>query len=191
MRVYVMLRGPGEFLARRRALQPEIGLGDGRLTVRAIKVVADGALGSRGALLLEPYADEPGTRGLHTVDAGRRSSVSARPWPRLPGRDPRHRRRRQPLRARRLRAAFAGLRRRRRHRFRVEHAQVLAPADVPRFKTLGVLPSMQPTHCTSDMYWADDRLGPERAKGAYLWKTFLTRACPCPRAATRRSSPSP
>jgi predicted amidohydrolase YtcJ len=58
-------------------------------------------------------------------------------------------------------------------RFRVEHAQLLAPSDVPRFKRLGVLPSMQPTHCTSDMYWAADRVGPERVKGAYLWKTFL------------------
>ena len=59
------------------------------------------------------------------------------------------------------------------HRFRVEHAQVLSPSDVPRFARLGVIPSMQPTHCTSDMYWAEARLGPERAKGAYLWKTFL------------------
>jgi hypothetical protein len=63
-------------------------------------------------------------------------------------------------------------------RFRVEHAQVVAPADVPRFKQLGVIPSMQPTHCTSDMYWAGDRLGPERARGAYLWKTFLAQGVP-------------
>jgi predicted amidohydrolase YtcJ len=64
------------------------------------------------------------------------------------------------------------------HRFRVEHAQVLAPEDVPRFKALGVIPSMQPTHCTSDMYWAEDRLGKERAKGAYLWQTFLKQGVP-------------
>ena len=50
---------------------------------------------------------------------------------------------------------------------------MVAPEDVPRFKGLGVIPSVQPTHCTSDMYWATDRLGPGRAKGAYLWKTFL------------------
>src|SRR5207237_1363193 len=56
-------------------------------------------------------------------------------------------------------------------RFRIEHAQVIAPEDVPRFKALGVIPSVQPTHCTSDMYWATDRLGPGRARGAYLWKT--------------------
>jgi predicted amidohydrolase YtcJ len=65
-----------------------------------------------------------------------------------------------------------------RYRFRIEHAQVLAPADVPRFKSLGVIPSMQPTHCTSDMYWAEARLGPERAKGAYLWKSFLEQGVP-------------
>src|SRR4029453_5942836 len=67
VRVYVMLRGPGEFLEKGAALQPEVGLGDGLLSVRAIKVVSDGALGSRGAWLLEPYADDPGNRGLATV----------------------------------------------------------------------------------------------------------------------------
>src|SRR5207245_1183600 len=70
VRVYVMI-AMDEFLARGGGLRPEIGLGDGRLTVRAIKVVSDGALGSRGALLLAPYADEPGTRGLRTVDPAR------------------------------------------------------------------------------------------------------------------------
>jgi predicted amidohydrolase YtcJ len=64
------------------------------------------------------------------------------------------------------------------HRFRIEHAQILAPSDVPRFAALGVIPSMQPTHCTSDMYWAEKRVGPERGKGAYLWKTFLKRGVP-------------
>ena len=67
------------------------------------------------------------------------------------------------------------------HRFRVEHAQVVTPEDFPRFAELGVLPSMQPTHATSDMYWAEDRLGPERVKGAYAWQEFLRRGCivPC------------
>ena len=57
-------------------------------------------------------------------------------------------------------------------RHRIEHAQVLAPADLPRFATLGVLPSMQPTHCTSDMPWAGERLGSERLKGAYAWRSL-------------------
>ena len=58
-------------------------------------------------------------------------------------------------------------------RLRVEHAQILAPADVPRFARLGVVPSMQPTHCTSDMRWAGERLGPERLAGAYAWRSLL------------------
>jgi len=58
-------------------------------------------------------------------------------------------------------------------RLRVEHAQILAPADIPRFARLGVVPSMQPTHCTSDMRWAGERLGPERLDGAYAWRSVL------------------
>jgi predicted amidohydrolase YtcJ len=56
---------------------------------------------------------------------------------------------------------------------RIEHAQVLAPDDIPRFAQLGVIPSMQPTHCTSDMAWAEKRIGPERIKGAYAWRSLL------------------
>ena len=58
-------------------------------------------------------------------------------------------------------------------RLRVEHAQILTPADIPRFARLGVVPSMQPTHCTSDMRWAGERLGPERLAGAYAWRSVL------------------
>ena len=61
----------------------------------------------------------------------------------------------------------------RRARLRVEHAQILAETDIPRFRALGVLPSMQATHCTSDMAWAVERLGPERLKGAYAWRSLL------------------
>jgi len=60
-----------------------------------------------------------------------------------------------------------------RSRLRVEHAQILTPADIPRFARLGVVPSMQPTHCTSDMGWAAERLGPERLRGAYAWRSLL------------------
>jgi predicted amidohydrolase YtcJ len=177
VRVYAMLRG-ADFLAADATLAPEIGLGDGQFTLRAVKVVADGALGSRGALLLEPYSDEPGSRGLLTVD-----------W------DAYRRILREALARgfqvnthaigdaanRRVLDAYAeafGTQGGAARRFRVEHAQVLAPADVPRFKALGVIPSMQPTHCTSDMPWAETRLGVERARGAYLWKTFLDQGVP-------------
>jgi predicted amidohydrolase YtcJ len=178
IRAYVMLRGPGEFLDHAERLTPEIGLGDGLLTVRAIKAVSDGALGSRGALLQAPYSDEPSTRGLLTVDAAAYEALLAAA----------------------LRRGFQvnthaigdaanrfvldayekafGSQGGAAHRFRIEHAQILAPSDVPRFAALGVIPSMQPTHCTSDMYWAEKRVGPERGKGAYLWKTFLKRGVP-------------
>ena len=180
VRVFVMLRGPGEFLEKGAALKPEAGLGDGRLSVRSIKVVADGALGSRGAWLLEPYADEPGTRGLNTVDAAafeRLLGEAARRGFQVATHAIGDAANRFVLDA--YERAFAGGDGSA-HRFRVEHAQILAPADVPRFKKLGVLPSMQPTHCTSDMYWAGDRVGPERVKGAYLWKTFLDQGVPVP-----------
>jgi predicted amidohydrolase YtcJ len=178
VRAYVMLRGPDEFLAHPE-LRPEIGLGDGQLTIRSIKVVADGALGSRGALLLAPYADEPGTKGLLTVDPARFRAML-----------------RSALQqgfqvnthaigdaANRLvldayQEAFGGGGVEK--RFRIEHAQVVAPSDVDRFRALGVIPSIQPTHCTSDMYWATDRLGPKRAEGAYLWKTFLAQGMRLP-----------
>ncbi|HET9315763.1 MAG TPA: amidohydrolase, partial [Vicinamibacteria bacterium] len=180
VRVYVMLRGPAEFLEKAAGLQPEVGLGDGRLTVRSIKVVADGALGSRGAWLLEPYADEPGTRGLDTVDPAafeRLLGEAVRRGFQVATHAIGDAANRFVLDA--YEKAFAG-KDGSSYRFRIEHAQVLSPADVPRFKKLGVLPSMQPTHCTSDMYWAGDRLGPERVKGAYLWKTFLDQGVPVP-----------
>jgi len=179
VRVYVMLRGPDEFLAHPE-LRPEVGLGDGQLTIRSIKVMADGALGSRGALLLAPYSDEPGAKGLLTVDPARYRTML-------------HRALAEGFQvnthaigdaANRLtldayQEAFGsggGAAR----RFRVEHAQVIAPEDIPRFRALGVVPSVQPTHATSDMYWATDRLGPRRAKGAYLWKTFLAQGVRLP-----------
>src|SRR6185295_17867873 len=59
------------------------------------------------------------------------------------------------------------------HRFRIEHAQVISPEDIPRFATLGVIPSMQASHQTSDMRWAEDRVGPQRIRGAYAWRSLL------------------
>lgn len=178
LRVYAMIYGPQEFLAGGAQLKPEIGLGGGRLTVRAVKLLLDGALGSRGALLLEPYADEPAARGLATLAAADFEQVLSQALQRgfqvnthAIG-DAANR-----LALDAYAAAFGpqgGADR----RFRIEHAQVLSPQDVPRFKALGVIASMQPTHCTSDMPWAPVRLGPERIKGAYLWRTLLAQGVP-------------
>jgi predicted amidohydrolase YtcJ len=135
-------------------------------------------LGSRGALLLLPYSDEPGTRGLATIEPDRLKAVLHRALAQgfqVATHAIGDAANRMVLDAYEAAFGAAGGARR---RFRVEHAQVLAPADVPRFKAMGVIPSMQPTHCTSDMYWAEERLGPERAKGAYLWKTFLAQGVP-------------
>ena len=153
---------------------PPVAAGGGRFRVFAVKAYADGALGSRGAALLEPYSDEPGTTGLlvttpdtleliarlclehgypmatHAIgDRGNRVALDA------------------------YAKAAGGAMGLRGKRFRIEHAQVLSSEDLPRFADLGVIASMQPTHCTSDMPWAPARLGPERIKGAYAWRSLL------------------
>jgi len=141
--------------------------------MRSVKLYADGALGSRGAALLEDYSDEAGNRGLMFVSADEMQSTLrkvfscglqagvhaigdaanrlvldayeqvASEYPENPG------------------------------RHRIEHAQILDPQDIPRFAELGVIAAMQPTHATSDMYWADERLGADRLAGAYAWKSLL------------------
>ena len=168
--VYAMLgySGGGHLLDQWFAKGPEAG---DLLTVRSIKVVADGALGSRGAAMIEPYTDEPGNRGLLIVD-------------------------RAAIRAVALRALAAGfqvnthaigdlanqtvldaygdvLKGKNDKRFRIEHAQIIAPGDFAKFKQFSVIASMQATHATSDVLWAGTRVGPERIKGAYAWQTLL------------------
>lgn len=173
-RVYAAIDGPGRTWDSLRVRGP---LTDGEgafLTVRALKLYADGALGSRGAALIEPYADDPANRGLtllsseelrthvgDAVRAGFQVCVHAIG----------DRANAQVLDAYAHVLAAGGDRSD--LRLRIEHAQVLTPADIPRFAQLGVLPSMQPTHCTSDMGWAEARLGPERARGAYAWRSLI------------------
>jgi len=172
LRVYAMLDGADknlvdEWLKHGPAIDPHH-----RFTIRAFKLFADGALGSRGAALLEPYSDAPQTKGVMTTpetdvysltrraleggfqicthaigDAANRAVLNAygQAEKEVPDvHDP---------------------------RLRIEHAQVLAPEDIPRFAKLGVIASMQPTHCTSDMAWAEQRLGPERVNYAYAWRS--------------------
>ncbi len=142
-------------------------------SARSIKIYTDGALGSRGAALLEPYEDRPDHSGLlltsaeklrqlfslaigaefqvaiHAIgDKGNRIALDEieHAYNTVGGRHLRH---------------------------RIEHSQVVALSDIPRFKSLDVIPSMQPTHATSDMNMAEDRIGAERLKGAYAWRSFL------------------
>lgn len=172
LRVYAMADGMGEttewLCQNGPMLDPS-----GRLEMRAVKLYADGALGSRGAALLQDYSDDPGNRGLmfvtqdeleaalrrvigcglqagvHAIgDAANRQVLDAYQkvipgFPENPGRQ------------------------------RIEHAQILNVADIPLFASLDVIAAMQPTHATSDMYWAGERLGEARLAGAYAWKSLL------------------
>jgi len=146
-----------------------------RLTVRAVKLVADGALGSRGAALIEDYADERGNRGLDVTAPGQlelvaRAAVGAGFQPCTHAIGDRANRAVLDLYERLMRdhEEMRAL------RPRIEHAQVLDADDIPRFGALGVVASMQPTHCTSDMPWAADRLGEARVEeGAYAWRKLL------------------
>ena len=170
-RVFAALSGKKAW-GRYRDGAPET-VGDGRLVVGAVKLWLDGALGSRGAALHSPYCDDPANTGLVLVppeDVERLTrEASARGfqvWVHAIGD------RANTHGARRVRARAGGPGGPP-SRLRVEHAQILTPADIPRFARLGVVPSMQPTHCTSDMRWAGERLGPERLAGAYAWRSVL------------------
>lgn len=148
------------------------------LSIRSVKLYGDGALGSRGAALLKPYSDAPNNSGLlvtresdlkplfdlvlgkgfqlnyHAIgDRANRLALDqfADSFSRIGGKSLRN---------------------------RVEHAQVINVDDIPRFKTLNIIPAMQPTHATSDMNMAEDRVGADRLKGAYAWQTFLKQGSP-------------
>jgi predicted amidohydrolase YtcJ len=170
LNVYCMLESDEPDLVREHfALGPSSEFG-GRLVVRAVKLRADGALGSRGAALLEPYADDPGNRGL---DVDPPDSILA--WTREAVRHgfqvcthaigDRGNRVALDVYARVLEETRA-----RDARLRVEHCQILDPEDLSRFAALGVIASMQPTHATSDMPWARERVGEERLRAAYAWR---------------------
>ena len=141
----------------------------GRLQMRAVKLFADGALGSRGAALLTDYSDEPGNRGLllATAQLDSAAAKARRCGVQVATHAIGDRGNRVVLDAY---ARALGKQAGDDHRWRIEHAQVLTPADLPRLAQLGVIASMQPTHATSDMGWAGDRLGPQRIEQAYAWR---------------------
>ncbi len=173
LRLYVMIGDDSTALRKYMAMGPRSALYDGQVWVRSIKLYADGAMGSRGAALLEPYSDDPNNTGLllsapahirdvaeralksgfqvntHAIgDRGNRVVLDAyeQALKTVPTAD---------------------------HRFRVEHAQIINYDDIPRFAQLGVIPSMQASHQTSDMYWIGKRLGPTRVLGAYAWRSLI------------------
>ncbi len=173
LRIYAMIGGPGPLWRDYLSRGPEIGES---LTVRAIKLFADGALGSRGAALWQPYSDDPGNTGLLITPQAEIEKV-ARDAVAHGFQVCTHaigdRANRVVLDA--YAAALGGPNDR---RFRIEHAQVVSLPDFQRFKDFSILPSMQPTHATSDMRWAAQRLGPDRVAGAYAWRRFLDLGIP-------------
>jgi hypothetical protein len=174
VRLWVMIRGGNaESLKAGRV----IGYGNNRLTVRAIKITADGALGSRGAWLLEPYTDKPDSTGLATtpVDDMRRAvQVAIENGYQVCIHAIGDRANREVLNI--YEDAFRQHNRDGRElRWRIEHAQHIDGADIPRFGQLGVIASMQGVHCTSDAPWVEPRLGAARAEdGAYVWQKLMT-----------------
>ncbi|MFH2000474.1 MAG: amidohydrolase [Planctomycetota bacterium] len=174
-RLYVMLSQDADLLDAYYQSGPEIGLGHHFLTVRAIKLYADGALGSRGAALLEPYDDDPGNRGLIIDDEAKIAAITSRALEtgfQVCTHAIGDRANRITLSA--YESALKAHGDVRDARLRIEHAQILDSEDIPRFKELGVIPSMQPTHCTSDMPWAEERIHARRAEeGAYVWRKLL------------------
>jgi predicted amidohydrolase YtcJ len=143
------------------------------LSVRSIKLYFDGALGSRGAAFFDPYADDPGNIGLLRITPDYITQVARAALQAGMGVNTHC----IGIRGNRLcleayADALAG-HPAEDHRFRIEHAQIVRPEDVRRFVELGIIPAMQPTHCTSDMDFVEERIGGERAAGAYAWRWFL------------------
>ena len=174
LRNYVMIAGDSNNLRRYLARGPQQALYDGRIWLRAIKLVADGALGSRGAALLEDYSDEPGNRGLITtpLDYVHTVAVQAlRNGFQLNVHAIGDRANREVLNA--FEAALQEVPTAD-HRFRIEHAQIIHRQDIQRFAQLGVIPSMQTSHQSSDAPMAMNRLGWTRAQGAYPWRSLLS-----------------
>lgn len=180
IRVWGMLEGPPDWLEKAAADARRLPR-SGFFTAGGVKLYADGALGSRGARLLAPYSDAPDQRGIFTIRPDELSKAARfcaenRLQLCVHAIGDAANRMVLDLYEPALDAAPDG----RDRRFRIEHAQVLSPQDIPRFAALGVIPAMQPTHCTSDMPWAPLRLGQDRLKGAYAWQSLIRSGCLIP-----------
>ncbi len=173
LRNYVMVSGDSADVMYYTTRGPRSDLYNGRLWVRSIKLYADGALGSRGAAMLQPYSDDPNNVGLLLTpqrDLQRVADLALRRGFQVATHAIGDRGNRIALDVydsalRKFPVAD--------HRFRIEHAQVISLEDISRFPKLGVIPSMQASHQTSDMGWAEDRVGHERIKGAYAWRSLI------------------
>jgi|ERR1044071_4581132 predicted amidohydrolase YtcJ len=178
LRIYKAVHGPSESAQRLLREGATVGAYDGRFTLRTIKVVSDGALGSRGAALLEPYSDKPETSGFLTVKEEEllpMLSEALRQGIQVETHAIGDRANRFILDSyeKAMTNVPPGQRKISEPRWRVEHAQIVNPADIPRFAKLGVIPSMQPSHAIGDLHFAPSRLGIKRLEGAYAWQSFI------------------
>lgn len=175
IRLWVMLNESNEALKGRLGQYRMIDAADHRLTVRAIKRQIDGALGSHGAWLLEPYTDLPSSTGLNTTpipDLEATAKLAIENDYQFCVHAIGDRANRETLNI--FQKAFEQHPDKKDLRWRVEHAQHIAPADLPRFAELGVIASMQAVHCTSDAPWVPVRLGQARAEEeSYLWRSLM------------------
>ena len=175
VRLYAMLSADSGALAAKGAAYRMIGAVDNHLTVRSIKRLIDGALGARGAWLLEPYADLPSSTGLNTESIAEMKATARfaveNGW-QVATHAIGDRGNRETLDV--YEEAFKSHPGKKDLRWRIEHAQHLDAADIPRFAALGVIPAMQAIHCTSDAPWVFKRLGEKRAaEGAYVWRKLM------------------
>ncbi len=174
IRHWIMLRESLGNLTANKAKLPLVNAGNGFLTAKAVKVSLDGALGSYGAWLLEPYTDRHGFYGQNTFPIDSLKAIAAWCWDnglQLCVHAIGDRANRETVN---IFAEQIAKDKTRNHRWRVEHAQHVHPAEIPRFKEWGIIASMQGVHCTSDAPYVPKRLGDERARtGAYMWKGFL------------------
>ncbi len=173
-RIYAMIGGTGDTFDELAQNGPIESYANDMLALRSVKISSDGALGSRGAAMLDHYHDDPGNRGLLFFDQEELNEMV------LKGASNGFQMNihaigdaanRQVLNAFQNAQDELGDQSHLRHR--VEHAQIVHPDDIPRFVELNIIASMQPTHATSDMNMAEDRVGAERMEGAYAWQTFL------------------
>ena len=178
LRIYKAVHGPGPSATRLLNEGATIGAYGNRFTFRTIKVVSDGALGSRGAALAEPYSDAHDTSGFLTVKAEELRPMlldALRKGVQVETHAIGDRANRFVLDE--YEAAFKAVPRAQRKvadpRWRIEHAQIVNPADIPRFAKLGVIPSMQPSHAIGDLFFAPSRVGIKRLEGSYAWASFI------------------
>jgi predicted amidohydrolase YtcJ len=174
--------GPGEDAQNFLREGPTINAFDHHFTQRTIKVLFDGALGSRGGALLKPYSDAPETSGLlrekpeelrPMFEEALRRGIQVETH----ALGDRANRLILDLYEKAFKAVPPNERKIREPRWRIEHAQIVDPDDIPRFAKLGVIPSMQPSHAISDLFFAPARLGMDRLVGAYAWQSFIKSGC--------------